>query len=73
MALQTDRKTNALPSAMQNLNYKRRMMNTWLDTSSAENDVEVTPQHEPGMNQQHQGTINRNIASETSKVTHLFY
>lgn len=39
-------------------------MNTWLDTSSAENDVEVTPEHKPGMNQYCQGNVNRNTVSE---------
>lgn len=48
-------------------------MNTWLDTSSAENDVEVTPEHKPGMNQYCQGNANRNIASERGKVIHPFH
>lgn len=42
-------------------------MNTWLDTSSAENDVEVIPEHKPGMNQHCQGNVNRNRVSERGK------
>lgn len=48
-------------------------MNTWLDITSAENDVEVTPEHKPGMNQYCQGNVNRNIVSERGKVTCLFW
>lgn len=47
-------------------------MNTWLDTSSAESDVEVTAEHKPGMNQYCQGNVNRNVVSERGKVTRLF-
>lgn len=48
-------------------------MNTWIDTSSAENDVEVTPEHEPVTNQHCRGNVNRNTVSETGKATHLLY
>lgn len=48
-------------------------MNTWLDITSAENDVEVTPEHKPGMNQYCQGNVNRNVVSERGKVTCLFW
>lgn len=48
-------------------------MNSWLDTSFAENYVEITPEHKPGMNQYCQGNVNRNIVSDRGKVIRLFY